>query len=116
MGLTANLQRLARLLVRDPRYFLRQAEKRARQKALIDYRLSRGGRAGPPVLLSIEVTHGCNLRCYMCDLYGTEATPGTIRAQADKPEEAMSEEDDGRLFAEIAKCRPTVSRFSSNAA
>lgn len=104
-----NALRLARLAIFDPRYFAAQAARKLRRTLLLDYRFGRDGKAGRPAAVTFEVTHRCNCRCYMCDLYGTGAEPETVRSGAERPEETLSEDEDRRLMAQLAAHRPVIS-------
>lgn len=77
------IRRNAGLLLSDPAYFFKMAAAKGRAFLPIDYYLNRNGRAFPPIHLTLEVTHRCNLSCHMCDLYGGRAEIDSIRSRRD---------------------------------
>ncbi|MDD5557263.1 MAG: radical SAM protein [bacterium] len=79
------LARYLGILRADPRYFARMALVKSRAALPLDYLLLRSGRAFPPIQLSIEVTHRCNLACHMCDLYGGAGAIDAARSRREDP-------------------------------
>lgn len=75
------LKRYRGLLLADPAYFMRMGLVKARARFPLDYFALRGGYAFSPIHLTLEVTHRCNLRCHMCDLWGREAEIDSIRSR-----------------------------------
>lgn len=84
------LKRYCGILLRDPSYTLRVGAAKARARLPLDYYLFRNGFSFSPVHLTLEVTHRCNLRCLMCDLFGREEEIDSIRSRR---------EDEGRGFS-----------------
>jgi MoaA/NifB/PqqE/SkfB family radical SAM enzyme len=77
-------RRYLRILADDPGYAVRAAAARLRARLPLDYFLLRDGRAFPPVHLTLELTHRCNLACHMCDLYGGREEIGSIRSRREE--------------------------------
>lgn len=59
------------MLKRHPYASLIHGVQKVRQVAGIDYRFSGNGRSFYPSIVTFEITHGCNLRCRTCWLWGT---------------------------------------------
>lgn len=77
-------RRYLRILREDPGYALRTAAAKLRTRLPLDYLLLRSGRAFPPVHLTLELTHRCNLACHMCDLYGRREEIASIRSKREE--------------------------------
>lgn len=70
MKTVIKIKRLINKGFADPEAALRLLRYRIRRKTLLDWRFLRNGYAFMPSKMMIELTHLCNLRCQMCDLFG----------------------------------------------
>ena len=78
-----------------------------RNRILFDYYLTRSGFSLWPRKIVLEITHRCNLRCFMCSLYGTKDS-GSIRAQQFERQDVMTFEERKAFIRQIAKFRPLI--------
>lgn len=106
--LSAQVKRAIGLWRHDRGNLLQKIRKKLRNKAPLDKMLLGTGRAFWPVNLTFEITHLCNLSCYMCDLYGTEAPLASARAEQYKPEDLLTQADLERVAREVAAFKPSI--------
>jgi MoaA/NifB/PqqE/SkfB family radical SAM enzyme len=103
------LKRYLRIARSDPRYVARMAIAKGRAALPIDYLLVRNGYALPPIQLSLEVTHRCNLACHMCDLYGQSEELDTARSKREETGRPFSLELLEKLCASFRLVKPVLS-------
>ena len=103
------LRRYAGIAARDPSYALRVGLAKLRTRLPLDYYLFRSGRAFSPVHLTLEVTHRCNLRCLMCDLFGREEEIDSIRSRRERRGEGFSVELLEGLCGSFRLVKPVLS-------
>ncbi|MGE4157575.1 MAG: radical SAM protein [Planctomycetota bacterium] len=106
--LKAQLARAVGLWRYDRDNLLQKVRKKLRNKVPLDKMLLSSGRAFWPVNLTFEITHLCNLSCYMCDLYGTDAPLATARAEHYRQEELLTLTDLERVAREVAAFKPSI--------
>lgn len=106
---TAAFGRLVHLLRHDRDNLLQKLRKRLRNRLPVDKMLDRSGRASWPINLTFEMTHLCNLSCYMCDLYGTGADLEAMRSENYRRDDLMSEDDYRRVIEEVSAFKPSIS-------
>jgi len=102
-------RRYLRILRDDPRYALRTAAAKLRTRFPADYLFLRSGRAFTPVHLTLELTHRCNLKCHMCDLYGGGREIDSIRSRREAPGGELGPELFERLCASFGFMKPVLS-------
>lgn len=105
---TASFGRFLHLLQHDRDNLVQKIRKRLRNRLPFDKMLNTEGRADWPINLTFEMTHLCNLSCYMCDLYGTGAPLEAMRGETYRPGETMTPDDYVRLIEEVAAFRPSI--------
>ena len=103
------LKRTIRILFADPLYGVRMTMVKARTFFPVDYRYFRSGRALPPVHLTLEVTHRCNLACHMCDLYGREEEIDSIRSRREDRGEGFGVPVFRKLIDSFGLFKPVLS-------
>jgi len=81
-----------------------QAAQKLRRTTRLDQRMFSGGWSLPPSLVTLEITHRCNLRCTTCWLWGSGGRY-TAGGQAEVKSE-MSIDQVKRLIDDIAWFRP----------
>jgi MoaA/NifB/PqqE/SkfB family radical SAM enzyme len=81
-----------------------QAAQKLRRATSLDQRMFSGGWSLPPSLVTLEITHRCNLRCATCWLWGS-AGRYAVTGQAGVVSE-MSVDQVKRLIDDIAWFRP----------
>jgi len=107
--MTARLvSRAARVFASNPRRFAAALRRRARIWAALDYRFGADGTALSPVVVVLEITHRCNLRCKMCDLFGTGSDVASMRGDGTSDERALSLAEIARLFRELSSAKPAI--------
>lgn len=106
--LSATFQRAADLWRHDRGNLFQKIRKRLRNRVPFDKILLSSGRAFWPINLTFEITHLCNLSCYMCDLYGTDAPLATARAETYRSEDLMTLPELERVAAEVSAFQPSI--------
>lgn len=101
--------RLRYLWENDRDNLSQKIRKRLRNRLPLDKMLFTSGRALMPHNLTFEITHLCNLSCYMCDLYGTDAETQSQRSETYRPHELMDFDDYRRILDEVAAFKPSIS-------
>jgi len=79
----------------------------ARNRWLFDYDFIHSGFSLWPRKIVLEVTHRCNLRCFMCSLYGTKDS-GSVRADQYEREAVMTLQERRALVNQVAGFRPLI--------
>jgi len=78
-----------------------------RNRWLFDYHLTRSGLSLWPRKVVLEITHQCNLRCFMCSLYGMGDSE-SIRAREFDPRDLMTLAERKALVDDVAGFRPLI--------
>jgi len=102
-------KRLYYLWRNDRNNFNQKLRKKLRNKVPIDKMFFSSGKALMPINLTFEMTHLCNLSCYMCDLYGTDAETNSPRSDFYKKEELLDADDYQRIIDQVKKFKPSIS-------
>ena len=102
------LVRLRSLLSRGPATFANAVMRRARIRLAPDLFWGEDGYALPPAVVTFEVTHRCNLRCAMCDLYGGDTPPPLARGRREKDEDLLTLGEFERILSQLTRARPVV--------
>lgn len=102
-------KRYLRIIREDPGYALRVAAAKLRTRFPVDHLLFRGGRALPPVHLTLELTHRCNLSCHMCDLYGGRREIDSIRSRREEHGRELGIELVEKLCGSFGLLKPILS-------
>jgi MoaA/NifB/PqqE/SkfB family radical SAM enzyme len=98
------------LLWRDDRDNLFQKiRKKLRNKYPLDVFWDASGQARMPINLTFEMTHLCNLACYMCDLYGTGNDAESMRSENYRQNDLMDLSDYIRIVDDIKTFKPSIS-------
>ena len=107
MGLVS---KSVKLLKTDPGSLPATVRKWVHRKAALDYRLGRTAQVTLPRAVTFEVTGRCNLRCKMCDLYGSDADVDSPRKSGRPQDHGEMTVDDWKTLADsLAPSRPTIS-------
>lgn len=100
------LRKAIKIFLTDRQYFFRASLRKIKSKFLLDYFLFRDGFSFYPTTLHFEITHYCNLHCFMCDLYSGKREVNSLRSKLESaPLDLASYE---RILSEIKKFNPLV--------
>jgi MoaA/NifB/PqqE/SkfB family radical SAM enzyme len=105
----AFIKRLYDLWVNDRDNLKQKVRKKLRNKLPLDKMFFDSGKAMNPINLTFEMTHLCNLSCYMCDLYGTDEETSSPRSDTYRPNELLDLADYQRIIDEVKKFKPSIS-------
>jgi len=102
-------KRLYNLWLHDRNNLKQKLRKKIRNKFPVDKMFFESGKAMAPINLTFEMTHLCNLSCYMCDLYGTDEDTSSPRSDFYRPNELLDLNDYQRIIDQVKDFKPSIS-------
>jgi len=89
----------------NPAYAFRAFLRKLKSKNTFDYHFL-GGKAFMPSVLHFEVTHHCNLNCFMCSLYNQDEASSSLRSKIET--NPLDLDTLANLFKQLKKFSPLI--------